>query len=338
MRKSESFSQFHAHLVAAVAKAGGAEQFMAKFPARPSQWLPWGPGLSPPKITDADTRCPRAVHKHCHGEATVDACRKCAQKLGAAVVGEGPLACDVDTLCRLMDVAKAAAAARKKAELSGQSRPFAAAELVPSGGFRDFRAEVAGCLLTEAEHVLDIFRAMAECAAYLPFQGTQCFAHDADHFAHHVRLCCVGAGESVPDRAAARMCSKLVRPVLGDVEHKLRPAYDGCVRDTSKCVGLHRDYYMCRLGSRKHCALALTGHLGVNFLKIFRQLSFLAKMMTMSLRPSQRKVQTTATAQALLQLCSHHGGNDIECGQRVADVLGFDAPDARLGDANTDRR
>ena len=294
--------------------------------------------MSPPKVTDTDTRCPREVHKHCHGEATIAACRHCARKLGAAIVGKGPLACDVGTLCRLMDVAKAAAAARKKAEISGLSRPFAAAELVPNGGFRDFRAEVAGCLLTEAEHVLDIFRAMAECAAYLPFQGTQCFAHDADDFAHHVRLCCVGAGKSVPDRAAARMCSKLVRPVLGDVERKLRPAYNGCVKDTSKCVGLHRDYYMCRLGSRKHCALALTGHLGVNFLKIFRQLSFLAKMMTMSLQPRRRKAQTTATAQVLLELCSHHDTHDVDCGQRVADVLGFDAPDARLGDANTDRR
>ena len=92
--------------------------------------------------------------------------------------------------------------------------------------------------------------------------------------------------------------------------------------------------------------MALTGHVDVNFLQIYRKLTFLAKMMTMSLSEVQRKADTTPKAKALLELCGAGDADDdasasqeeldAECGESVADLLGFERPNGRLGDARVD--
>ena len=324
----------------AVAAAGGPQAFMAQYQTHTHNgvrgWLPWGPTNDAPALTSADLRCPTLLHQKCGALRAAPACEKCSEGL----IGKGWMRrtdCKVSQVCALL----AHAASARKERLNQR---FVDAQLRPplthgaSGGASampaSFQVAVGGCLLTEAEHLLDIFRAMAECPHFFPWQGTQCYAQDARDFSRRLRSCCLVGDGSMGDVATqlkgAIMCRRLTRPVLATVQRKLSTHYGACVEDVSKCLPLHRDYYRCRLGDDARCMVALTGHDdGVNFLQVFKQIQFVSRMMF-----AAHSEALSPRAKQLLALC---GGSTetSNCGREVSDLF-FEGKDTRLGDPRFD--
>ena len=177
--------------------------------------------------------------------------------------------------------------------------------------------------------MLDIFRTMANCPSYFPFQGTQCFEKDADDLSHHLQLCCAGQ-KTAPDTAVAHLCLRQVKPLIGKIVLKLKPVFDGCVKDPGKCTALHNDYFMCKLdGGGAACGRALTNQ-GLDTMQLFRELLGAAKAMYKGHEREQ-----TQQAKTLLRMCSATAPK-AHCARHIIELIG--GRDDRLGDAHTDRR
>jgi hypothetical protein len=331
----------------AVSAAGGPAKFMSTYRTHLHNgvrgWLPWGPTNAAPLLTRRDLRCPVQLHRHCKLHSAA-ACSRCAEKL----VAKGALLrtdCHIGKVCELLSKSAGVRASRvhqryidaqlrspqqQQQQQQQQQRGVPASKMHVA-----FQTAVGGCLLTEAEHLLDLFRALAECPHYFSWQGTQCYTRDAADFAQRIRSCCMVGDGSMGDiklqLSGAIMCRRLTRPVLAAVQKKLLPRYAACAADPAKCLALHRDFYLCRLGDDGRCVSALTGHSGggVNFMQIFKQMSFVAQMMY-----ATHHKDLSRRAVLLLSLC-RGGAHSDACGRAVSDIF-FEGKDSRLGDPHFD--
>eukprot|EP00937_MAST-01D_sp_MAST-1D-sp2_P005307 g5307.t1 len=294
-------------------------------------WLTWDVHDAGAVAQPYEKSCPWEMHRLCGHATNMKSCHHCAA-INAHTHTDNhvkhqlsPQYCDFNIVCRLI--------VDSNTPEQFESEKFIAHNLVPkqlaeNEGFLLSTAGAGTCILGEAEHLIDLWRAVGECKMFFPFQGTMCYTRDGDDFVGHIKKCCAARGGT-----NSATCEGLISPIVSLSRRFLKPRFDACVKSSGgECKSMKKLYMLCKGGNAKACHDGMAGQLqgGIPILTIFKRITSVARQLL-----GNKIDHLSPKAQSMASVCQDDNGDEdgkLKCGQAIHTIISTPPSKTRLED------